>query len=111
MALGASIGDVRGLVEEVRARMVDRKLASIRVRVAEGDPVRFGAFAATAEGIAADVRKLAWTDVGSVDAEEGEVVVRTRDGERWASAALEEVPNAFLLAEVAEHAAKGGASR
>jgi hypothetical protein len=73
--------------------------------------VRFGAFAATAEGIAADARRLAWSEVGSVDAEEGEVVVRTRDGERWASAALEEVPNAFLLAEVAEQVGKGGGSR
>jgi hypothetical protein len=111
MSLGASIGDVHELVDEVRARMVDQKLESLRVRVADGDPVRFGAFAATADGIAADARKLAWSDVGSVDAEAGEVVVRTRDGERWASAALEEVPNAFLLAEVAEHAAKGGGSR
>jgi hypothetical protein len=110
MSLGASIGDVHELVDEVRERMVDQKLETLRVRVAEGDPVRFGAFAATADGIAADARKLAWSDVGSIDAEEGEVVVRTRDGERWASASLDEVPNAFLLAEVAEHAAKGGGS-
>jgi Family of unknown function (DUF6585) len=111
MAIGASIGDVHELVDEIRERIVDQKLESLRVRVADGDPVRFGAFAATADGIAAGAGKLAWSDVGSVDAEAGEVVVRTRDGERWASAALEEVPNAFLLAEVAEHAGKSGGSR
>jgi hypothetical protein len=107
MSLSPSIADVDELIGDVRVRMVDDKLPSLRVRVAEGGSVRFGAFAVSAEGIATDQGKLAWPDVGRVDAEDGEVVVRTRDGERWAAAALQEVPNAFLLAEVAEHNPKG----
>jgi hypothetical protein len=93
ISLSASIAAVDELLDEIRTRMVDHKLGSLRLRVAEGGSVRFGAFAVSAEGIATDQGRLAWPDVGRVDAEDGEVVVRTRDGERWAAAALETVPN------------------
>jgi hypothetical protein len=107
ISLPSSIADVHELLDEVRTRMVDHNLASLRVRVAEGGSIRFGAFAVGSEGIAAGERTLPWAEVGHVDAEDGEIVVRTRVGERWASAALHDVPNAFLLAEVAEHNPKG----
>jgi hypothetical protein len=101
--LGASIASVDELLDEVRTRMVESELPSLRVRVAEGGSVRFGAFAVGSAGIAAGDRTLPWSEVGHIDAEGGEIVVRTRSGERWAAAALQDVPNAFLLAEVADH--------
>lgn len=104
MALGAAIAGVDQLVDEVRVRMVDCKLASLQARLAEGGFVRFGPFVANAHDLAADGRTLPWKEVGRIDAESGELVVRTRTGEKWAAAALQEVPNAFLLAEIAEHA-------
>ncbi len=103
MAIGAAIAGVDHLVDEVRTRMVDHQLASVQERLAEGGSVRFGPFAASERGLAVADRTLPWLDVGAVDAEAGEVVVRTRAGERWAAAPLQEVPNAFLLAEVAGH--------
>jgi hypothetical protein len=107
MSLGAAIGGVDQLVDEVRARMLDHKLAFLRGRLAEGGCVRFGALAASAAGIAAEQRTLSWSDVGRIDVEAGEIVVRTRGGERWAAAPLKDVPNAFLLAEVADENARG----
>jgi hypothetical protein len=106
MLLGAAIGGVEQLVEEVRARMVDHQIGVLRRRLADGAVVRFGALTATGGGIAADGRALPWSDVGHVDAEAGEIVVRTRAGERWAAAPLQDVPNAFLLAEVADENAR-----
>jgi hypothetical protein len=68
--------------------------------------VRFGALAASARGLTLGERELPWGEVGELEAEAGEIVVRTRDGERWAAARLDEVPNAFLLAELADR--RGG---
>jgi hypothetical protein len=107
MLLGAAIAGVDQLVDEVRARMVDHQLGLLRSRLAEGGVVRFGVLAASAEGVRTEGRTLPWSDVGHVDAEAGQVVVRTRAGERWASAPLQDVPNAFLLAEVADGTARG----
>jgi hypothetical protein len=57
--------------------------------------------AASVQGISVGPRVVAWDDVADVEAEAGEIVVRGRDGERVASAKLADVPNAFLLAEMA----------
>lgn len=102
MAFGVDIAEVNRLVDEVRVRLVDGKLASLQARLAEGGFVRFGPFVANAHNLAAEGRTLRWTDVGRIDAEGGQLVVRTRAGERWAAATLHDVPNAFLLAEIAE---------
>ena len=45
-------------------------------------------------------RALPWSEVSAVEAEGGKVVVRTRTGERWAAVEMQNVPNAFLLAEL-----------
>jgi hypothetical protein len=57
--------------------------------------------AASVQGISVGPRVVAWDDVAEVEAEAGEIVVRGRDGERVAAAKLADVPNAFLLAEMA----------
>jgi hypothetical protein len=106
MTLGATIAGVEQLVDEIRVRLVDHKLGFLQSRLAEGGFVRFGVLAASADGIAADQRTLPWSEVGRIDAEAGEIVVRTRAGQPWAAAPMADVPNAFLLAEVADHNAK-----
>jgi hypothetical protein len=111
MSLGSSIAGVDQLVDEVRVRLVDHKLAFLQSRLAEGGFVRFGVLAANADGIAADQRTLPWSEVGRIDAEAGEIVVRTRAGEPWAAAPMEDVPNAFLLAEVADQNARSAPAR
>jgi len=102
LALGATIGQVEDLVEEIRLKMVEREVPAVRARIAAGDVVRFGAMAASAEGLVMGERVLPWSEVGELDAEAGEIVVKTAGGERWGVAKLDEVPNAFILAEMAQ---------
>ena len=101
LSLGPSIGGVLDLVDEIRVRMAEQQLPGVRARIAEGDVVHFGAMAASEQGISVGPRVVAWDDVGDVDAEAGEIVVRGPGGERVAAAKLADVPNAFLLAEMA----------
>ena len=101
LSLGPSIGGVVDLVDEIRVRMAEQQLPGVRARIAEGDVVRFGAMAASEQGISVGPRVVAWDDVLDVEAEAGEIVVRGRGGERVAAAKLADVPNAFLLAEMA----------
>ena len=101
LSFGPSIGGVVDLVDEIRVRMAERQLPEVRARIAEGDVVRFGVMAASEQGISVGPRVVAWDDVADVEAEAGEIVVRGRDGERVAAAKLADVPNAFLLAEMA----------
>lgn len=102
LSLGPSIGQVEELVEELRSRMVERELPAVRARIAAGDVVHFGAMAASAQGLMMGERVLPWEELGQLDAEVDEIVVRTRSGERWAAAKLDQVPNAFVLAEIGE---------
>jgi hypothetical protein len=101
LSFGPSIGGVVDLVDEIRVRMAEHQLPGVRARIAEGDVVHFGAMAASVQGISVGPRVVAWDDVAEVEAEAGEIVVRGRDGERVAAAKLADVPNAFLLAEMA----------
>jgi hypothetical protein len=101
LSLGRSIAGVDELVDEVRVRLVEQRTPSLRVRIAEGDTLRFGAVSATREGIRVGDAVVGWDAVEDVDAEGGEIVLRGRDGQRLGAAPLGEVPNAFLLAELA----------
>jgi hypothetical protein len=101
LSLGPSIGNVEELVDEIRVRIADHALPAVRMRIAEGDVVRFGAMAASEEGIAVGPSVVAWDDVADVEVEAGEIVIRGSDGTRRAAARLDDVPNAFLLAEIA----------
>jgi hypothetical protein len=98
--LGRSIGGVEELVDEIRLRIVDHALPGVRTRIAGGDVVRFGAMAASQDGIAVGPDVVTWDDAAAVEAEAGEIVIRGRDGQRRAAARLADVPNAFLLAEM-----------
>jgi hypothetical protein len=108
IALGRSIGAVNDLVEEIRARMAEHSMPQVRARIAEGDVVRFGAITASERGITVGARVVEWGDVADIEAEEGEIVVRGRDGSRQAAVRLDDVPNAFLLAELAQTLARRG---
>jgi hypothetical protein len=101
ISLGSSIGSVADLVDEIRARMAELQLPEVRARIAEGDTVRFGAIVASEKGLSVGPRVVVWEDVAEIEAEAGQVVVCTTAGERVAVARLAEVPNAFLLAEMA----------
>jgi hypothetical protein len=101
IALGPSIGAVEDLVDEIRVRMAEHRLPGVRARIAEGGVVPFGAFAATEHGLAVGSRVVAWDQIAEIEAEAGEIVVRDARGDRMAAARLAEVPNAFLLAEMA----------
>ncbi len=100
--LGPSIGAVDELVDEIRAHMAEHAVPGVRARIAEGDVVRFGAISASERGLAVGEQVVGWEDVAQIEAEDGEIVVRGRDGERRAAAKLEDVPNAFVLAELAQ---------
>ncbi|HEY8038232.1 MAG TPA: DUF6585 family protein [Polyangiaceae bacterium] len=102
LSLGRSIGGVDDLVDELRLRMIEQQAPALRTRIAEGDVVRFGAFEARTEGLALGARVLPWDELAEIDAEDGQIVVTTRANERWGTARLDEVPNAFLLAELGE---------
>ena len=101
LSLGRSIANVEELVDEVRVRLVEQRTPSLKVRIAEGDTLRFGAVTASREGIRVGDSVVGWDAVEDVEAEGGEIVVRGRDGKRLGAAPLGEVPNAFLLAELA----------
>jgi hypothetical protein len=103
IAFNRTIGGVDTLVEELRLAMLEHTLPELEARLQEGGSVRFGTLVASADGITLADRALPWADVGGLEAEGGHVVVRTRAGERWAEIELAKVPNAFLLAEIAEH--------
>jgi hypothetical protein len=111
VVLGPSIGDVEALVDEVRVRMTEHKAATLEARLAQGGSVRFGAIEARPEGLVLEGKVLPWADSGDVEAEGGAVVLRTRAGEAWGRAALGEVPNAFLLAELADSQQRGGSAK
>jgi hypothetical protein len=108
ITLGSSIGGVDELVDEIRARMAEYALPQVRARIADGEVVRFGAIEASEKGIAVGARVVEWSEVADVEAEGGEIVVRGRDGRRQAAVKLEEVPNAFLLAELTQRFTRGG---
>jgi hypothetical protein len=101
LSLGRSIAGVDELVDELRVRLVEQRGQALRVRIDEGDTLRFGALSASREGIRVGDSLVGWDAVDDVEAEGGEIVVRGRGGERLGAVPLGEVPNAFLLAELA----------
>ena len=101
LPLGRSIAGVDELVESLRVRIAEHGLPAIRARIAQGSTVRFGPVAASEEGLGVGDATLRWEDVASVASDDGEVVVRGPGGARLAAARLDDVPNAFLLKELA----------
>ena len=101
LSLGRSIAGVEELVEEIRTRMTEQRAPALRARIEGGEVVRFGAMTASEQGITVGPRVIAWDEVAEVEGQEGEIVVRGRDGARLGVARVDEVPNAFLLAEIA----------
>jgi hypothetical protein len=101
LAFGASIGGVQDLVDEIRVRMAEHRLPDVRARIAEGSVVSFGAVTVSEAGVSVGARVVAWDALADIEAEADELVVRDAQGERLASVKLDEVPNAFLLAEMA----------
>ena len=108
MTLASSIGDVEALVDEVRVRMLEHKAGALQARVMGGGSVRFGAIEARSEGILVGGKALPWSDLGDLEAEGGAIVVRDRSGHVVGQAPLGEVPNAFLLADLAERQSAAG---
>lgn len=107
LSLGRSIAGVADLVDVIRVRMIDHTVPALRARIAEGGELRFGAIGASDQGVSLGPRVIAWDQVRDIDAEEGQIVVRGEGGARLACARLEDVPNAFLLAELAHAHARG----
>jgi hypothetical protein len=108
LSLGRSIAGVANLVDEIRVRMIDHSVPALKARIDAGGELRFGAFGASERGVSLGPRVFAWDEVRDIEADdEGQVVVRGEGGACLASARLDEVPNAFLLAELA-HGRKGG---
>jgi hypothetical protein len=105
LALSPSIGDVDALVDEIRVRMTECKAGALEARLAAGGAVRFGAIEARSDGVVLGDRALPWRDVGDIVAEGGKIFVRDRAGCAWGDAPLGEVPNAFLLVELADRQA------
>jgi hypothetical protein len=108
ISLGRSIAGVATLVDEVRVRMIEHAVPALKTRIEGGGELRFGVLSASERGVALGADVFAWDDVRDIEADdEGHVVVRGEGGARLASAQLEQVPNAFLLAELA-HGRKRG---
>ncbi len=108
LSLGRSIAGVANLVDEVRARMIEHAVPALETRIEGGGQLRFGVLSVDDRGVALGADTFAWEDVQEIEADdEGHVVVRGEGGARLASAQLEQVPNAFLLAELA-HGRKRG---
>jgi hypothetical protein len=105
ISLGRAIGDVDALVDEVRVRMTEHKAGSLEARLAAGGAVRFGAVEARSDGLLLGGNLLPWSEVGAIEAEGGAIVLHDRTGQVWGQAALGEVPNAFLLVEIADRQA------
>jgi hypothetical protein len=101
LSLGRSIAGVADLLDEIRTRMIEHVGPSMRARIAEGGALRFGALGANDQGVSVGPRVIAWDQVQDIDAHDGQVMVRGQGGATLASARLDEVPNAFLLAEIA----------
>jgi hypothetical protein len=110
MWLGPTIGGIRDLLDEIRVRMAEHQLPEVCARLAAGGRVRFGDIAASDHDLAIGPRVVEWEDVEAIEAEAGQVVLRDRNGQRVAAAELTQVPNAFLLAELARirRRARGG---
>jgi hypothetical protein len=106
VSFGPSIGGVHDLIDEIRVRMAEHQLPELRTRVAEGGVVHFGAITASDHGVSAGTSVVAWDEVAEIEAEAGEIIVRRKSGERALAASLDQVPNAFLLAELL-HARQG----
>ncbi len=108
LSLGRSIAGVENLVDEVRAQMIDHSVPALKARIADGGELRFGVVSASEGGVRLGPDLFAWDDVRDIEADdEGQLVVRGQGGARLASAKLDDVPNAFLLAELA-HARRRG---
>ncbi len=108
LSLGRSIEGASDLVDEIRARMIDHSVPALKARIDAGGELRFGAFGASDQGVSFGPRVFPWDQVTDIEADdEGQIVVRGEGGERLASARLDEVPNAFLLAELA-HGRRAG---
>lgn len=104
LTLGATIGGVRELTDELRVRMSELKLPAMLERLDAGAELHFGVLVARREGIAQGDRVLPWEAVAPPLVERGAFVLRDlSDGSAtWAAVPLRDVPNAFLLAEMIE---------
>jgi hypothetical protein len=108
LSLGRSISGVADLVDEIRARMIDHAVPALKARIDAGGELRFGALGASEKGVSLGPRVFAWDEVRDIEADdEGQIVVRGEGGARLASARLDDVPNAFLLAELAHGRRRG----
>jgi len=101
LSLGAAIGGIRDLVEEIRVRMAERQLPDLCARLAAGGVARFGDIATSDRELAVGPTRVAWDEVEALEPEDGQVVLRDRSGQRIAAAELTRVPNAFLVVELA----------
>ncbi len=108
LSLGRSIAGISDLVDEIRSRMIDHAVPGLRARIDAGGELHFGALGASDKGVSLGVRIFAWDEVHDIEADdEGQLVVRGEGGARLATARLDEVPNAFLLAELAHERKRG----
>jgi len=96
------VGGVRELGERLREETLKRLLPRAAESVARGEAAHFGKYTLTREAVAHGERRLAWADVGRVDAAGGMVVVVDRDGREWAGELYGFVPNAHVLLALAQ---------
>jgi hypothetical protein len=108
LSLGRSIAGVAALVDEIRVRMIEHAVPALRARIDAGGELRFGALGASEQGVSLGSRVFAWDELRDIEADdEGQLVLRDQGGARLASAKLDDVPNAFLLAELAHVRRRG----
>jgi hypothetical protein len=102
LSFGRSIGGIDQLVDEIRVRLIEQRGPDMKTRIADGEVLRFGAIAANEHGMTIGSHVIGWDEVEDIDAEDGEIHVLGVGGTRIGAARLDEVPNAFLLAEIAQ---------
>jgi hypothetical protein len=88
--------------------MIEHAVPALRARIDAGGELRFGALGASEQGVSLGSRVFAWDELRDIEADdEGQLVLRDQGGARLASAKLDDVPNAFLLAELAHVRRRG----
>jgi hypothetical protein len=101
VVLDNSYAEIASLGPEIETRVAKARFPLAWAAVARGDSVRFGSIEVDSHGLTINGTPIPWHQISGVELYYGNVRIR-RSGGRDRSCPISRVPNAFVLAAVAE---------
>jgi hypothetical protein len=101
--------DMQQIAETIKAMTIEPLHSRTSAALERGEPVQFGVFTATADGIQFRGRLLPWSDMHSILLTQDRVIIQQhgQPPTEFADAAMGDIPNAFVLLELARQVMMG----